>query len=99
MADRMDGAQHSAINGLSIWVGLATFFSSSSERTRAHDILASVKAERKKEAGDGTSIRETNRTKGSRGPKRAVRKMSAALGLSKKRPVETESIRGSAEKI
>jgi len=42
MADRMDTAHDSSVHGLSIWVGLATFFSSSSERNNAHEALRKV---------------------------------------------------------
>jgi hypothetical protein len=42
MADRMDD-DHSPIGGLSIWVGLASFFSNSQNRTQARDALKKAK--------------------------------------------------------
>jgi hypothetical protein len=39
MADRMDTSHGSPVHGLSIWVALASFFSSSSDRNRAHEAL------------------------------------------------------------
>ena len=38
----MDTAHDSPVHGLSIWVGLAAFFSNSSERNKAHDALQRV---------------------------------------------------------
>jgi hypothetical protein len=42
MADRMDTARDSPMHGLSIWVGLASFFSSSSERNKAQEAIRSA---------------------------------------------------------
>lgn len=39
MADRMDDEHGAPVGGLSLWVGLATFFSNSQERNRAHEAV------------------------------------------------------------
>lgn len=55
MADRMDTSHGSPVHGLSIWVALASFFSSSSDRNRAHEALRTAheahKAEKAGKAG------------------------------------------------
>ncbi len=81
----MDSAHHSKVGGLSIWVGLAAFFSSSSDRTRAHEMLAQAREERKSHRGESG---EGNGNKYS--PKEAVKRLSMALGLSKKAEGDTE---------
>ena len=54
MADRMDDAHGSPIGGLSIWVGLASFFSNSSDRAQARDALKKAKeAERLQKEKEG----------------------------------------------
>jgi hypothetical protein len=60
MADRMDEPHGPPIGGLSIWVGLASFFSNSSDRAQARDALKKAKEaeklqnakEREKEGGE-----------------------------------------------
>lgn len=52
MADRMDSPK-SPMGGLSIWVALATFFSSSTERERVKEAVGREKAERREGRGDG----------------------------------------------
>ena len=50
MADRMDDQQHShAVSGLSIWVGLTSFFSSSAERSKARDAVRQAREAHKAE--------------------------------------------------
>lgn len=49
MADRMDSAHDTPVHGLSIWVGLAAFFSSSTERSRAQEAVKQAKAIKKAE--------------------------------------------------
>jgi hypothetical protein len=59
MADRMDDAHGAPIGGLSIWVGLASFFSNSQDRAKAQDALRKAKEaerlqkEKEKEGGGG----------------------------------------------
>jgi hypothetical protein len=95
MADRMDSSHGSPVNGLSIWVGLAALFSSSSDRKRAHEVLTKAKAdiETQREGSRATSgmRRDGDKTergtdKGTGGATRAVRRMSKALRLRKKPP-------------
>jgi len=67
MADRMDDAHGSPIGGLSIWVGLASFFSNSQDRTQARDALRKARdtdrmqkeqaAESKSASGSGSGSR------------------------------------------
>lgn len=49
MADRMDSTHETPVHGLSIWVGLAAFFSSSSERSRAQEAVKQAKAVKRTE--------------------------------------------------
>jgi hypothetical protein len=60
MADRMDDDHGSPIGGLSIWVGLASFFSNSSDRRQAQEALKTAREAKKlekenkeREAGGG----------------------------------------------
>ncbi|KAK4685854.1 hypothetical protein P7C73_g4288, partial [Tremellales sp. Uapishka_1] len=48
MADRMSD-DHAHVNGLSLWVALASFFSNSSERSKAQDTLRKAKEAKKRE--------------------------------------------------
>jgi hypothetical protein len=67
MADRMDDAHGAPIGGLSIWVGLASFFSNSQDRTQARDALRKARdtermrkeqsSETKSASGSGTGSR------------------------------------------
>ena len=67
MADRMDDQNPSPIGGLSIWVGLATFFSNSSERSRAKEAVIQAKeAEKQKEAAAGETGSVKSKRKGGR---------------------------------
>lgn len=51
----MDTAHDSPVHGLSIWVGLAAFFSNTSERSKAHEVLKRAKEVKEAEkAGRGT---------------------------------------------
>lgn len=44
MADRMDGEHDAPVHGLSIWVGLAAFFSGgTSDKNQAHEALRQVR--------------------------------------------------------
>ena len=55
MADRMDAVHGPPMNGLSIWVGLATFFSNSTERSKAQEALERAQETRRaEESGRGT---------------------------------------------
>ncbi|WVF71169.1 hypothetical protein IAT40_005967 [Kwoniella sp. CBS 6097] len=47
MADRLDSSHDTSFHGLTIWVGLASFFSNSSDRGKASDALKAVKEARK----------------------------------------------------
>ena len=91
MADRMDSVHNAPVNGLSIWVGLASFFSDASERTRAHDALTTAKAQRKQrkhvQGAEGEKPEEGMKHvmgEEKRRVKAAVGRMSEALGLKKK---------------
>lgn len=86
MADRMDTAHDSPVHGLSIWVGLAAFFSNSSERSKAHDALKRAHEEKRAElAGRGTLPGESPVGKGvlERGEKKLVR-VGRIFGLGRK---------------
>ncbi|WVQ99705.1 hypothetical protein IAU59_006846 [Kwoniella sp. CBS 9459] len=52
MADRLDSAHDSSFHGLTIWVGLASFFSHSSDRGKASDALKAIKEARKAQEGN-----------------------------------------------
>jgi hypothetical protein len=55
MADRMDRSNGPQFNGLSIWIGLAGFFTNSSERDKARQALQRAHEEKKADrAGRGT---------------------------------------------
>ncbi|WVR06766.1 hypothetical protein IAU60_003801 [Kwoniella sp. DSM 27419] len=43
MADRLDSSHDTSFHGLSIWVGLAGFFSSSTERNKAGEVIRAVR--------------------------------------------------------
>lgn len=66
MADRMDDEHSAPVGGLSIWVGLATFFSNSSERSRAHEAVKQAKeASRRKEEEEKTGLAGSDNGSGS----------------------------------
>ena len=90
MADRMDSSHGLPVNGLSIWVGLTSFFTDTTERKRAHDMLVELRAARKSgrgENGSNQGLESEDLGKGrvekAGGAKGAVRKFGAALGLRK----------------
>jgi hypothetical protein len=94
MADRMDSEHASPIHGLSIWVGLAAFFSSSSDRKRSHDALKSAhdvkkaEKERMRKQGGSTSRgsedgNPSEPSHGSGGMKEGMKRLGKALGIKK----------------
>lgn len=97
MADRMDAAHASPVNGLSLWVGLAAFFSHSSERNRAHEALTKAKADlkgrRKEEESDKGTEGGDYKRKGKRRAGGVVQRMSTALGLNKQPSGDTDGAR------
>lgn len=55
MADRLDSTHtHNNIGGLSIWVGLANFFSNVGEKEKASEALKEAKERRKNEGRRGS---------------------------------------------
>ncbi|WWC89008.1 uncharacterized protein L201_003925 [Kwoniella dendrophila CBS 6074] len=60
MADRLDSSHDTSFHGLSIWVGLATFFSSSSERNKASEALKVAREAKKVQKTKGTSSKSKN---------------------------------------
>ena len=99
MADRMDTNHESPISGLSIWVGLAAFFSNSSDRTKAHAALTKAQEEKRTDEmgktdkadkmGTMGKVEKAGKAEHEGGRKRdkakgAIRKMSSLLGLRKK---------------
>ncbi|WWD17016.1 hypothetical protein CI109_101452 [Kwoniella shandongensis] len=52
MADRLDSVHSTPLHGLSIWVGLAAFFTNSSERNKATEMLKLANEEKKRESGE-----------------------------------------------
>ncbi|WVQ67321.1 uncharacterized protein L199_005517 [Kwoniella botswanensis] len=53
MADRLDSSHNTSLHGLSIWVGLASFFSNSMERNKATEVIK-IAREAKKIQKDST---------------------------------------------
>jgi hypothetical protein len=92
----MDGAHDSPVHGLSIWVGLAAFFSNSSERNKAHDALQTaheVQKAQKAERGTlpglsapGRGIIETVEKEAVKGERKVGRvgKVGRMFGLGRK---------------
>nr|XP_019007535.1 uncharacterized protein I206_07797 [Kwoniella pini CBS 10737]OCF46316.1 hypothetical protein I206_07797 [Kwoniella pini CBS 10737] len=52
MADRLDSTHSTVIHGLSIWVGLASFFSNSNERNKASQAVKAAREVKKLEKGN-----------------------------------------------
>ena len=100
MADRMDSDHSSPIHGLSLWVGLAAFFSNSSERNKAHDAIKSVhvvkQAEKEHKAADKRNEKDAGVGKGAKkhGVRKTFRRFEETLGLRKKRAEERDSKMG-----
>ncbi|ORX35612.1 hypothetical protein BD324DRAFT_652162 [Kockovaella imperatae] len=86
MADRMDSEHASPVHGLSIWVGLAAFFSSSSDRSRAHEALQGAhdakKAEKEAKRNQG-SASDQGHGDGSKshGVTGGMKRLGKALGI------------------
>ncbi|WRT66661.1 uncharacterized protein IL334_003621 [Kwoniella shivajii] len=55
MADRLDSAHGTSFHGLSIWVGLATFFSNSNERNKASEAVKAARELKKSQKKDKLS--------------------------------------------
>jgi hypothetical protein len=96
MADRIDETHQSPVHGLSIWVGLASFFSKSHDRSKAEEAIRAAKeATDAQEAARGTlpgeaPIGQATLVKGEKivekevgVAKGAMRKMGHALGFGK----------------
>ena len=97
MADRMDSDHSSPIHGLSLWVGLAAFFSNSSERNKAHDVLKTAhavkQAEKERKAANKRSESDLNagmREK-THGVRETFRRFEESIGLGKKKEDEGRS--------
>ncbi|KAL7422037.1 hypothetical protein Q5752_003810 [Cryptotrichosporon argae] len=72
MADRMDDAAHTELHGLSLWVALASFFSSSSERARARDAVRGAHdAQRTQRAASVSTHARVSRDSARGGPRQA----------------------------
>jgi hypothetical protein len=72
MADRMDDDHGAPIGGLSLWVGLASFFSNSQDRNRAQEALKTAKeakalekADKERKAASGEKPKSSSRKFGS----------------------------------
>ena len=82
----MDTAHDSSFNGLSIWVGLAAFFSNSSERSQAHDALQRVhEVQQAQEAERGTLPGESAVGRGTvETVEKGLGRMGRMFGIGKK---------------
>jgi hypothetical protein len=78
MADRIDSENdHTPVHGLSIWVGLASFFTSSPDHSKTLEALKQAK-----------QVRKANKKESK---PNAVKKMGAMLGFGRKGSVSSTS--------
>ncbi|ORY26314.1 hypothetical protein BCR39DRAFT_541265 [Naematelia encephala] len=91
MADRMDSTHGTPIHGLSIWVGLASFFSNTSERSKAVEALKQArKVNRANKATDDShaSVKVGAGKRAVKGHKEGV--MKRIFGMGKNSKVKAE---------
>ena len=79
MADRMDDEHGAPVGGLSIWVGLATFFSNSQERNRAHEAVKQARQVSRQHDAERAQAEPAGQNKGS------SRRFGSWFGLSSKK--------------
>ena len=82
----MDTAHDTAVHGLSIWVGLASFFSNSGERKNAHEALQRAhEAKQAEKAERGTLPGESAVGRGAvESVEKGLGKMGRIFGMGKR---------------
>jgi hypothetical protein len=86
MADRMETSHDTSVHGLSIWVGLAAFFSNSSESSRAHEALKRAhEVKQAEKAARGTLPGESAIGRGAvESVEKGLGKMGRVFGMGRK---------------